>query len=149
MVTFAQQEAQALGHDDIGSEHLLLGLLGDQEGLAGRVLESLGVTRERARAEVVRRVGPGEVATSLRTPFSPRVRAVLERALKEALLLSHDDVGTEHILLALVGEKEGAASRVLADLDADRDSIRDLVIAELPGPRERDSKEPGFEDERE
>ncbi len=90
VVTSAQKEAQALGHDDIGSEHILLGLLGDHEGLAGRVLESLGVTRERVRAEVVRRVGSGEVATSLRTPFSPRVTTVLGGALKEALSLSRD-----------------------------------------------------------
>ena len=110
---------------------------------------SLGITRERVRAEVVRRVGSGEVATSLRTPFSPRVTTVLGRALKEALSLSHDDVGSEHILLALVGEKEGAAARVLADLDADPDRVRDLVIAELPEPRERHSSSPASDDERE
>lgn len=133
VVTSAHEEAKALGHGDIGSEHLLLGLVREQESLARGVLESLGITLERVRAEVVRRVGAGEEAISHQTPFTPRVKTVLERALEEALSLSHGDIAPEHILLALVSEKNGAAARLLAALDAHPDRIRDLVIAELRG----------------
>ena len=119
VVVSAQEEARTLKHNYIGTEHILLGLLREEEGLAARVLESLDITVERVRAQVVRIVGSGEEVTSGQIPFTPRAKKVLELALREALSLGHNYIGTEHILLGLVRENEGVAARILLDFDAD------------------------------
>jgi ATP-dependent Clp protease ATP-binding subunit ClpC len=119
VVVLAQEEARTLKHNYIGTEHILLGLLREEEGLAARVLESLDITVERVRSQVVRIVGSGEEVTSGQIPFTPRAKKVLELALREALSLGHNYIGTEHILLGLVRENEGVAARILLDFDAD------------------------------
>src|SRR5213075_2295602 len=134
VVVLAQDEARALKHNYIGTEHILLGLLREEEGLAARVLESLDITVERVRAQVVRIVGSGEEVTSGQIPFTPRAKKVLELALREALSLGHNYIGTEHILLGLVRENEGVAARILLDFDADSEKIRNEVIRMLSGP---------------
>jgi hypothetical protein len=134
VVVLAQEEARALTHNYIGTEHILLGLLREEEGLAARVLESLDITVERVRAQVVRIVGSGEEVTSGQIPFTPRAKKVLELALREALSLGHNYIGTEHILLGLVRENEGVAARILLDFDADSEKIRNEVIRMLSGP---------------
>src|ERR671910_936749 len=116
VVVLAQDEARALKHNYIGTEHILLGLLREEEGLAARVLESLDITVERVRAQVVRIVGSGE-----------------------ALSLGHNYIGTEHILLGLVRENEGVAARILLDFDADSEKIRNEVIRMVSGPGGRRS----------
>src|SRR5207244_6709839 len=116
VVVFAQDEARLLKHNYIGTEHLLLGLLREEEGMAARVLESLGVRIEAVRSQVARIVGPGDEVTSGQIPFTPRAKKVLEIALREGLSLGHDYIGTEHILLGLVRETEGVAARLLLDL---------------------------------
>jgi ATP-dependent Clp protease ATP-binding subunit ClpC len=134
VVVLAQEEARTLKHNYIGTEHILLGLLREEEGLAARVLESLDITVERVRSQVVRIVGSGEEVTSGQIPFTPRAKKVLELALREALSLGHNYIGTEHILLGLVRENEGVAARILLDFDADSDKIRNEVIRMLSGP---------------
>jgi hypothetical protein len=134
VVVLAQEEARALTHNYIGTEHILLGLLREEEGLAARVLESLGITVERVRAQVVRIVGSGEEVTSGQIPFTPRAKKVLELALREALSLGHNYIGTEHILLGLVRENEGVAARILLDFDADSEKVRNQVVRMLSGP---------------
>jgi ATP-dependent Clp protease ATP-binding subunit ClpC len=134
VVVLAQEEARILKHNYIGTEHILLGLLREEEGLAARVLESLDITVERVRAQVVRIVGSGEEVTSGQIPFTPRAKKVLELALREALSLGHNYIGTEHILLGLVRENEGVAARILLDFDADSEKIRNEVIRMLSGP---------------
>src|ERR1700749_3307937 len=134
VVVLAQEEARTLKHNYIGTEHILLGLLREEEGLAARVLESLDITVERVRSQVVRIVGSGEEVTSGQIPFTPRANKVLELALREALSLGHNYIGTEHILLGLVRENEGVAARILLDFDADSDKIRNEVIRMLSGP---------------
>jgi ATP-dependent Clp protease ATP-binding subunit ClpC len=137
VVVLAQEEARTLKHNYIGTEHILLGLLREEEGLAARVLESLDITVERVRAQVVRIVGSGEEVTSGQIPFTPRAKKVLELALREALSLGHNYIGTEHILLGLVRENEGVAARILLDFDADSEKIRNEVIRMLSGPGSR------------
>jgi ATP-dependent Clp protease ATP-binding subunit ClpA len=134
VVVLAQEEARALTHNYIGTEHILLGLLREQEGLAAAVLESLEITLERVRAQVVRIVGSGEELTSGQIPFTPRAKKVLEIALREALSLGHNYIGTEHILLGLVRENDGVAVRILLDFDADAERIRNEVIRMLSSP---------------
>jgi len=134
VVVLAQEEARTLKHNYIGTEHILLGLLREEEGLAARVLESLDINVERVRAQVVRIVGSGEEVTSGQIPFTPRAKKVLELALREALSLGHNYIGTEHILLGLVRENEGVAARILLDFDADSEKIRNEVIRMLSGP---------------
>src|SRR6202522_985222 len=134
VVVLAQEEARTLKHNYIGTEHILLGLLREEEGLAARVLESLDITVERVRAQVVRIVGSGEEVTSGQIPFTPRAKKVLELALREALSPGHNYIGTEHILLGLVRENEGVAARILLDFDADSEKIRNEVIRMLSGP---------------
>ena len=107
VVVLAQDEARALKHNYIGTEHILLGLLREEEGLAARVLESLDITVEEVRAQVARIVGQGDEVTTGQIPFTPRAKKVLELALREALSLGHNYIGTEHILLGLVRENEG------------------------------------------
>src|SRR5579875_1940913 len=128
VVALSQEEARTLKHNYIGTEHILLGLLREEEGLAARALESLEVTLERVRAQVVRLVGSGEEVTTGQVPFTPRAKKVLELALREARSLGQEHIGTEHILLGLVRENEGVASRILLDLDADSEKIHNQVI---------------------
>ncbi len=134
VVVLAQEEARTLKHNYIGTEHILLGLLREEEGLAARVLESLEITVEEVRSQVIRIVGAGEEVTSGQIPFTPRAKKVLELALREALSLGHNYIGTEHILLGLVRENEGVAARILADFDADSEKIRNEIIRMLSGP---------------
>ena len=124
----AQEEARALKHNYIGTEHVLLGLLREEEGLAARSLEALDITVERVREQVRRIVGSGEEATAGQIPFTPRAKKVLELALREALSLGHNYIGTEHILLGLVRENEGVAVRILLDFGADAEKVRNEVI---------------------
>ena len=144
VVVLAQDEARALKHNYIGTEHILLGLLREEEGLAARVLESLDITVEEVRAQVARIVGQGDEVTTGQIPFTPRAKKVLELALREALSLGHNYIGTEHILLGLVRENEGVAARILLDFDADAEKIRDEIIRMLSGkpPRERPRRVP-------
>src|SRR5664280_1959985 len=143
VVVLAQEEARTLKHNYIGTEHILLGLLREEEGLAARVLESLEITVERVRAQVVRIVGSGEEVTSGQIPFTPRAKKVLELALREALSLGHNYIGTEHILLGLVREDEGVAARILLDLDAEPEKIRNEVMRTLSGPGRRGQQQGG------
>jgi ATP-dependent Clp protease ATP-binding subunit ClpC len=147
VVVLAQEEARTLKHKYIGTEHILLGLLREKEGLAALVLESLDITVERVRAQVVRIVGSGKEVTSGQIPFTPRAKKVLELALREALSLGHNYIGTEHILLGLVRENEGVGARILLDFDADCEKICNEVIrmlsqagssAEQPARRRKD-----------
>src|SRR6202521_1192651 len=111
-----------------------VGVLAQEEARTARVLESLDIPVERVRAQVVRIVGSGEEVTSGQIPFTPRAKKVLELALREALSLGHNYIGTEHILLGLVRENEGVAARILLDFDADSEKIRNEVIRMLSGP---------------
>jgi ATP-dependent Clp protease ATP-binding subunit ClpC len=134
VVVLAQEESRTLGHDYIGTEHILLGLLREEEGLAARVLASLGVTVELVRAEVVRIVGSGEKTASGQIPFTPRAKKVLELALRESRSLGHNYIGTEHILLGLVREEEGVAAQILIALDTNPKEIRDEMLRMLSSP---------------
>jgi len=137
VVVLAQEEARSLKHNYIGTEHLLLGLLREDEGVAARVFEKLDISVEEVRAAVVRIVGSGEEAPQGQIPFTPRAKKVLELALREALSLGHNYIGTEHILLGLIREEEGVATRILVDLDADPDKVRAEVMHLLSGPAAR------------
>ena len=137
VVVLAQDEARALKHNYIGTEHILLGLLREEEGLAARVLESLDITVEEVRVKVAEIVGEGEEVTTGQIPFAPRAKKVLELSLREALSLGHNYVGTEHILLGLVRENEGVAARILLDFDADAELVRNTLIRMLSGPGRR------------
>jgi ATP-dependent Clp protease ATP-binding subunit ClpC len=134
VVVLAGEEARALRHNYLGTEHLLLGLLRREDGLAARLLDSLGVTAETVRDQVRTIVGEGDEVPSGQIPFTPRAKKVLELALREALSLGHNYVGTEHILLGLARENEGVAARILLDFDLDADKIRTEVIRILSGP---------------
>jgi hypothetical protein len=135
VVVLAQEEARGLRHSYIGTEHILLGLLREGQGLAARVLENLDVTVERARSRVVEIVSAGEEVTSGQIPFTPRAKKVLELSLREALSLGHNYIDTEHVLLALVRENEGVAARILLDFGADPETIRREVLRFVSGPR--------------
>jgi ATP-dependent Clp protease ATP-binding subunit ClpC len=130
VVVFAQEEARALGHNYIGTEHLLLGLLREAEGLGGRVLELLGVTLEEVRGQVEQIVGRGGETRPGQIPFTPRAKKVLEQALREAIGLGHNHIGTEHVLLGLA-RQEGVAAQILAGLDVSPDKIRDKITRPL------------------
>jgi hypothetical protein len=135
VVVLAQQEALELKHSFIGTEHILLGLLREEEGVAARVLERFDITAERVREQIVRIIAAGEEMTPGQSiPFTPRSKQVFELALREALSMGHNYIGTEHILLAVVRENEGVAMRILNDFDADADKIRGAVQAELGVP---------------
>jgi ATP-dependent Clp protease ATP-binding subunit ClpA len=135
VVVLAQDEARAFKHNYIGTEHLLLGVLREEEGVGARVLESLDITLEEVRAQVARIVGQGDEVTSGMIPFTPRAKKVLELALREAVKLSHNHIGTEHILLGIVRENEGVASRILLDFGADADKVRGEILHRLSLPR--------------
>ena len=137
VVVLAQEEARHFNHNYIGTEHLLLGLLREDEGVAARALSSLNVTLDEVREQVESIVGYGEEGTGGQAPFTPRSKKVLELALREALQLGHNYIGTEHILLGLVRESEGVAARVLNNLDVDPDKVRREVVRMLGGGRSR------------
>jgi len=134
VVVLAQEESRTFKHNYIGTEHILLGLLREEEGLAGRVLESLDITIERVRAAVLQIVGAGEEPTPGQIPFTPRAKKVLELAIREALSLGHNYIGTEHILLGLARENEGVGVRILREFDVDAEKIRNEIIRMLSGP---------------
>jgi ATP-dependent Clp protease ATP-binding subunit ClpC len=134
VTVLAQTDARELNHNYIGTEHILLGLLREEEGLAARVLDSLDITYEEVHHCVSRIVGEGDAAISGQIPFTPRAKKVLELALREALSLGHNYIGTEHMLLGLVREGEdqgGVAARILDDFDATGDKIRNEIIRHL------------------
>ena len=134
VVVLAQEEARMLGHNYIGTEHILLGLIREGEGVAAKALESLGVSQEAVRQQVEVIIGQGErVVPSGHIPFTPRAKKVLELALREALQLGHNYIGTEHILLGLIREGEGVAAQVLVKLGADLNRVRQQVIQLLHG----------------
>jgi ATP-dependent Clp protease ATP-binding subunit ClpA len=133
VVVLAQEEARLLNHDDIGTEHLLLGLIHEGEGVAAKALESLGISLEAVRAQVEEIIGQGQSAPTGHIPFTPRAKKVLELSLREALELGHNYIGTEHILLGLLREGEGVAAQVLVNLGASLDRVRQVVIGLLSG----------------
>jgi ATP-dependent Clp protease ATP-binding subunit ClpC len=137
VIVLAVDEAGTLKHNYIGSEHLLLGLLREEEGLAASVLESLDITRDAVRAQVTRTVGQGDKLQTGQIPFTPHAKSVLERALRGARLLGHNYVDTEHILLGLVGENTGVAARILLELGANAENVRDEITRQLAAPSRR------------
>ncbi len=128
VVVLAQEEARLLQHNYIGTEHLLLGLIHEREGVAGRILGEMDVSLDAVRGKITGIVGCGEGAPMGHIPFTPRSKKVLELALREALQLGHNYIGTEHILLGLLREGEGLAAQVLVDLGADLSVARQNVI---------------------
>ncbi|MFQ5966859.1 MAG: ATP-dependent Clp protease ATP-binding subunit [Acidimicrobiia bacterium] len=138
VVVLAQEEARLLNHNYIGTEHILLGLIHEGEGVAARALESLGINLESVRQEVVEIIGQGQQAPSGHIPFTPRAKKVLELSLREALQLGHNYIGTEHILLGLIREGEGVAAQVLQKLGADLPKVRQTVIQLLSGVQGED-----------
>jgi ATP-dependent Clp protease ATP-binding subunit ClpC len=134
VVVLAQDEARMLEHDYIGTEHLLLGLLREERGAAARALDALGITEEAARARVAAVAGRGTGPTTGQIPFTRRAKQVLELALREALALGHNYIGTEHILLGMARENEGVGVQVMRDLGADSERVRRAVTPLLSGP---------------
>ena len=126
-VVLAQEEARMLSHSYIDTEHILLGLIREGEGVAAKVLESLGISLEAARAQVEEIIGQGQQAPSGHLPFTPRAKKVLELSLREALQLGHSYIDTEHILLGLIREGQGIAAGALQDLDVALDRVRHEV----------------------
>jgi ATP-dependent Clp protease ATP-binding subunit ClpA len=134
VVVHAQADARALGHDYIGTEHLLLGLLRVEDGVAATVLRSFDVTPERVQAEIERIIGRGEDQKAAgEIPFTPRAKKVLELALREALSLDHDYIGTEHILLGIVRENGGVAARILLESGVEAEDVRAKLVELLGG----------------
>ena len=130
-----------LNHNYIGTEHILLGLIHEGEGVAAKALESLGISLEAVRQQVEEIIGQGQQAPSGHIPFTPRAKTVLELSLREALKLGHNFIGTEHILLALVRESEAVAAQVLVRLGADLNRVRQEVLGLLTSPRGQEHKE--------
>jgi ATP-dependent Clp protease ATP-binding subunit ClpC len=133
VVVLAQEEARMLNHNYIGTEHILLGLIHEGEGVAAKALESLGISLDAVRNQVEEIIGQGQQAPSGHIPFTPRAKKVLELSLREALQLGHNYIGTEHILLGLIREGEGVAAQVLVKLGADLNKVRQQVIQLLSG----------------
>ena len=133
VVVLAQEEARLLNHSYIGTEHILLGLIHEGEGVAAKALESLGISLEAVRSQVEEIIGQGGSSPSGHIPFTPRAKKVLELSLREALQLGHNYIGTEHILLGLIREGEGVAAQVLVKLGADLSRVRQQVIQLLSG----------------
>ncbi len=142
MLVLAQEEARLLNHSFIGTEHILLGLIHEGEGLAAKALESLGISLEAVREKVEETIGPAGSAPTGSPPFTPRAKKVLELSLREALQLGHNYIGTEHMLLGLVREGEGVAATVLQSLGADLPHVRQQVIQLLSGSVGRDAQNP-------
>jgi ATP-dependent Clp protease ATP-binding subunit ClpC len=140
VVVLAQAEARLLNHDYIGTEHLLLALIHEGEGVAAKALESLGISLEQVRGEVEEIIGQGTSASTGQIPFTPRSKKVLELSLREALQLGHNYIGTEHILLGLVREGEGVGAQVLRKRGVTMEAVRTEVTTVLGG---RGAEEPG------
>ncbi|WP_427888288.1 ATP-dependent Clp protease ATP-binding subunit [Kribbella sp. GL6] len=143
VVVLAQEEARMLSHNYIGTEHILLGLIHEGEGVAAKALESLGISLEAVRSQVEEIIGQGQQAPSGHIPFTPRAKKVLELSLREALQLGHNYIGTEHILLGLIREGEGVAAQVLVKLGADLNKVRQQVIQLLSGYQGKETTAPG------
>ncbi|ASF10441.1 ATP-dependent Clp protease ATP-binding subunit [Nocardia brasiliensis] len=143
VVVLAQEEARMLNHNYIGTEHILLGLIHEGEGVAAKSLESLGISLEGVRSQVEEIIGQGQQAPSGHIPFTPRAKKVLELSLREALQLGHNYIGTEHILLGLIREGEGVAAQVLVKLGADLNRVRQQVIQLLSGYQGKEPVESG------
>ncbi len=143
VVVLAQEEARMLNHNYIGTEHILLGLIHEGEGVAAKSLESLGISLEGVRSQVEEIIGQGQQAPSGHIPFTPRAKKVLELSLREALQLGHNYIGTEHILLGLIREGEGVAAQVLVKLGADLNRVRQQVIQLLSGYQGKEPQESG------
>ena len=139
----AQEEARLLNHNYIGTEHILLGLIHEGEGVAARALEGMGISLESVRSQVIEIIGQGAQSPSGHIPFTPRAKKVLELSLREALQLGHNYIGTEHILLGLIREGEGVAAQVLQKLGAELPKVRQTVIQLLSGSQGEDA--PGGE----
>ena len=138
VLVLAQEEARLLSHSFIGTEHILLGLIQEGEGVAAKALESLGISLEAVREKVEETSGPAGSAPTGSPPFTPRAKKVLELSLREALQLGHNYIGTEHMLLGLVREGEGVAAQVLISLGADLARVRQQVIQLLSGYQGRE-----------
>ncbi|MGJ3508963.1 ATP-dependent Clp protease ATP-binding subunit [Enemella sp. A6] len=143
VVVLAQEEARLLNHNYIGTEHILLGLIHEGEGVAAKALESLGISLEAVREKVEEIIGPGQNSPKGHIPFTPRAKKVLELSLREALQLNHSYIGTEHILLGLIREGEGVASKVLVQLGADQTRVRNQVLQLLSGYQGKESATSG------
>ena len=143
VVVLAQEEARMLNHNYIGTEHILLGLIHEGEGVAAKALESLGIALEGVRQQVEEIIGQGQQAPSGHIPFTPRAKKVLELSLREALQLGHNYIGTEHILLGLIREGEGVAAQVLVKLGADLNRVRQQVLQLLSGYQGKEPAEAG------
>ncbi len=133
VMLLAEEEARRLNHDHVGTEHILLGLVLEGEGVAARALESLGISLQAVREQVEESIGRGQQAPSGHIPFTPRAKKVLELSLRESLQLGHHYIGTEHILLGVIREGEGPAARVLVNLGGDLNRVRQQVIQVLQG----------------
>jgi ATP-dependent Clp protease ATP-binding subunit ClpA len=131
VVVLAQEEARMLNHHYVGTEHILLGLIHEGEGVAAKALESLGIGLETVREKVTEIIGRGEQPPSGHIPFTPRSKKVLELSLREALQLGHNYIGTEHILLGMMSEGQGVGAQVLVRLGADLDGVRQQVTQVL------------------
>ena len=138
VVVLAQEEARMLNHNYIGTEHILLGLIREGEGVAAKALESLGISLEAVRQQVEKIIGRGQQAPSGHIPFTPRAKKVLELSLREAKALGHNYIGTEHILLGLIREGSGVAAQVLVKLGADLNRARQQVVQLLHGYHGKD-----------
>ncbi len=143
VVVLAQEEARMLNHNYIGTEHLLLGLIHEGEGVAAKALESMNISLEAVRSQVEDIIGQGQAAPTGHIPFTPRAKKVLELSLREALQLGHNYIGTEHILLGLIREGEGVAAQVLQKLGADLGRVRQQVIQLLSGYTGKGEGQPG------
>jgi hypothetical protein len=137
VIPLAQEEARRLHHNYIGTEHLLLGLLSEGEGVAAKALESLDISLEAVRVQVEEIIGQGQTAPTGHIPFTPRAKRVLELSLREAMQLGHNYIGTEHILLGLLSEGAGVAAQVLAGFGADHAHLREQVLRLLTGEGEQ------------
>jgi ATP-dependent Clp protease ATP-binding subunit ClpA len=133
VVVLAQEEARILNHNYIGTEHILLGLIHEGEGVAASALESLGISLRAVRSQVEEIIGRGQAVPTGHIPFTPRAKKVLELSLREALQLGHNYIGTEHILLGVIREGEGVGAQVLQTLGADLNLVRQQVIQLLQG----------------
>ena len=140
VVVLAQEEARLLNHNYIGTEHILLGLIHEGEGVAARALEGMGISLESVRSQVIEIIGQGAQAPTGHIPFTPRAKKVLELSLREALQLGHNYIGTEHILLGLIREGEGVAAQVLQKLGAELHKVRQTVIQLLSGSGSEESR---------
>jgi ATP-dependent Clp protease ATP-binding subunit ClpC len=138
VIVLAQEEARMLNHNYIGTEHILLGLTREGEGVAAKALESLGISLDVVRQQVEEIIGQGQQAPSGHIPFTPRVKKVLELTQQAALQLGHNYIGTEHILLGLIREGDGVAAQVLLILGADLNRVRQQVIQLLHGRQARE-----------